>query len=240
MAKDIHPITPAEMYAWQGPGILPRGGGRVMNELQWYAMTGRVITVQAENDGDVHMVLENAAGDKPGKIIAEIPLGMRWCAARTMAFSWTNAVFPFVADFQRNPFRLTQHHVVTVIGRAFYDIDHAGKNHHINRRPRDREKAVWEIHPVMSMQLADPVAAAPSAAKITPPPPAAISTPSPAPTVNEQFVTLIHPVTVKVPYGTVVIPAGMKLLFVAEDEATVKVRYLGVVYPVPAALIESE
>jgi hypothetical protein len=44
--------------------------------------------------------------------------------------------------------------VVTVIGKAFYDIDHSGKNPRKNRRNYDSSLAVWEIHPVMVMETA--------------------------------------------------------------------------------------
>ena len=240
--KDITPITPSEMAAWPGLGTSPRGGNRFGKEWSWYAMTGRVITVQAENDGDVHMVLVNANDRQPGKVIVEIPLGPRWCAMRTMAFSWTNAVFPFAANYRFNPFRLTQRHVITVVGKAFYDTDHAGKDIRGNRRPASEDKSIWEIHPVMSLQIVDPVTPSPSAtshaaAEKAPSPSAA---PTPAPRVADQYVTLVRPVTVRVPYGTVVVPAGVKLIFVDEDPNTVRVRYLGQIYAVPSSALESE
>ena len=34
-------------------------------EQKWYAVTGRVIEVRAEADGDVHIALQDATGDKP-------------------------------------------------------------------------------------------------------------------------------------------------------------------------------
>jgi len=46
---------------------------------------------------------------------------------------------------------VTQHPIVTVIGRAFYDTDHASRNPRANRRDYDRRVAVWEIHPVMKL-----------------------------------------------------------------------------------------
>jgi hypothetical protein len=121
--------------------MIPRGGARTGNEVRWYALTGRIVSVQAENGGDVHMVLVDAHDEKPGKVIAEIPLGTRWCALRTIAFSWTNAVFPFTTG-KEQPFHLVRRPVITVIGKAFYDTDHSGKELHNNRRPRDKEKAV--------------------------------------------------------------------------------------------------
>jgi hypothetical protein len=42
--------------------------------------------------------------------------------------------------------------VVTVIGKAFWDIGHAPKDGS-NRRKRLPDYAVWEIHPVMKLQV---------------------------------------------------------------------------------------
>jgi hypothetical protein len=41
--------------------------------------------------------------------------------------------------------------MVTVIRKAFYDIDHSGKNPRKNRGNYDSSLAVWEIHPVMKL-----------------------------------------------------------------------------------------
>lgn len=224
------------MFGWPGPGTIPHGGSRVSNELRWFALTGRVIAVQAENDGDVHMVLVNANDEQPGKVIAEIPLGMRWCALRTTAFSWTNALFPFSANFKFNPFRLVQRHVVTLVGKAFYDTDHSGKDTRVNRRPRDKDKSVWDIHPIMSMQVVDPIAPVvvdtPRAEMPTLVAPAVVA-PTLRPPSAQEFVTITHPVTVKIPYGTTVLPVGLKLHVISRDSASVHVRYLGELLVVP-------
>jgi hypothetical protein len=44
-----------------------------------------------------------------------------------------------------------RHPIVTVTGRAFYDVGHASRNPRTNRRDYDRRLAVWEIHPVMKL-----------------------------------------------------------------------------------------
>jgi hypothetical protein len=41
--------------------------------------------------------------------------------------------------------------IITVIGKAFWDIGHARKDQS-NRRKRLPQYAVWEIHPVMALQ----------------------------------------------------------------------------------------
>jgi hypothetical protein len=43
-------------------------------------------------------------------------------------------------------------HVVTVTGKAFYDIAHAPADHS-NRRHSPKDYAVWEIHPVMKLEV---------------------------------------------------------------------------------------
>ena len=47
---------------------------------------------------------------------------------------------------------------------------------------------------------------------VSPPPPA-------------QIVTLVEPVEVSVPYGTLTFPSGMRLRFVARDGESVRIRY---------------
>jgi hypothetical protein len=42
--------------------------------------------------------------------------------------------------------------VVTVTGKAFYDIAHAPADHS-NRRHSPKDYAVWEIHPVMKLEV---------------------------------------------------------------------------------------
>ena len=43
-------------------------------------------------------------------------------------------------------------HSVTMTGKAFYDIGHAPADHS-NRRRTPKDYAVWEIHPVMALQV---------------------------------------------------------------------------------------
>lgn len=90
----IKSITPAEMLSWPGPGgNIPRGGGRTAAEEQWYAITGRVSKLRAEEDGDLHIQLENVDGSS-GEVVIEIPLGEQWCQLRQIVFTWTDARFP--------------------------------------------------------------------------------------------------------------------------------------------------
>jgi hypothetical protein len=86
-------VTPADMYAWRGPEIeITRSSPRIPAEQKWYAVTGRVVRVQVENDGDLHLVMENTDGRR-GRIVVELPVGRPWCKLHTAVFAWTNARF---------------------------------------------------------------------------------------------------------------------------------------------------
>jgi hypothetical protein len=73
-----------------------------------------------------------------------------------------------------------------------------------------------------------------SAASSSPPiaPPATSSVP-PTTNTDEQFITLTKPVTIQVPYGTAVLPAGTKLQVLSRDSQSVDVRYLDARYTIP-------
>jgi hypothetical protein len=43
--------------------------------------------------------------------------------------------------------------IITVIGKAFFDIGHSPKDQTKNRRRNLPEYAAWEIHPVMKINL---------------------------------------------------------------------------------------
>src|SRR5262245_3190630 len=52
---------------------------RIWSEQKWYALTGRVIELRAEEDGDLHIAMQDAAGDKPGIVVVELPAKPQWC-----------------------------------------------------------------------------------------------------------------------------------------------------------------
>ena len=107
--------------------------------------------MKLEEDGDIHIELVDANDNKVGIVGAEIPPGPQWCAFRQLAFSWTTTKFPVAFSGSKN-LTVTGHHVITVTGKAFYDVDHAPKdrsNQRVGRFPPGY--AVWEIHPVMGM-----------------------------------------------------------------------------------------
>jgi hypothetical protein len=74
---------------------MTQSSARTGIENDWYAITGRVIAVKVEADGDLHLALQEATGDKPGGVVCEIPAKPQWCELRTTVFSWTHTKFPF-------------------------------------------------------------------------------------------------------------------------------------------------
>jgi hypothetical protein len=130
---------------------LTRHSERVGTENKWFALTGRVVAVEVETDGDLHIALANATGDKPGIVVAEVPAKPQWCGIRTTVFSWTRTRFPLHIRSTRE-LTINATPIITVIGKAFWDVGHAPKDQS-KRRKRLPQYAVWEIHPVMTLHV---------------------------------------------------------------------------------------
>jgi hypothetical protein len=82
-------VTPSDMYGWPPlPGLNDKSG-RKPQEQQWCKVTGRVVDIRVQEDGDVHFELQDVTGTKRGHILAEVPLGRHWCDLRKTVFSWT-------------------------------------------------------------------------------------------------------------------------------------------------------
>lgn len=150
----IQAITPSQIYAWEGlaPDVDMSNytEARLPAEQKWYALTGRVVDAKVEADGDIHLALQDADGKSAGTVSAEIPVGQKWCEIRQIVFGWTTQKFPFTVKSVHD---LTiAEHVVTVTGKAFYDIAHAPADHS-NRRHSPKDYAVWEIHPAMKLEV---------------------------------------------------------------------------------------
>ena len=151
----IQSITPSQIYEWKGPGpdvpLTPETDTRIAAEQKWYNLTGRLVSVKVENDGDITLVLKDAEGKKAGSVGAEIPVGSTWCELRQTVFGWTTQSFPFsFKDSQKLEMR--ESHIITVTGQAFFDVDHAPADHS-NRRAKAKKYSVWEIHPVMALHV---------------------------------------------------------------------------------------
>lgn len=150
----IQSVTPSQIYAWEGLGPdveLTATSERLPAEQKWYALTGRVVDAKVEADGDIHLALQDANGNGVGTVSAEIPVGPKWCEIRQTVFSWTTQKFPFNVK-TAHTLKIQEPHVITVTGKAFYDVGHAPADHS-NRRSTPKDYAVWEIHPVMKMEV---------------------------------------------------------------------------------------
>ncbi len=155
LSLGVASVTPSQIYQWKGPGpnvpLTRKTETRIASEQKWYKLTGRVVDLRVEADGDIHIALKDATGNKVGTVGAEIPLGPKWCKYRTTVFGWTTRKFPF--RFKSSAvLTIRERHVITVTGKAFFDVDHAPANHS-NRRSNQKGYAAWEIHPVMALHV---------------------------------------------------------------------------------------
>ena len=75
----IQSVTPSQIYEWERPGpnvdLTPYTEERMPSEQKWYALTGRVVDLKVEPDGDIHIALVDANGNSVGTVSAEIPVG---------------------------------------------------------------------------------------------------------------------------------------------------------------------
>jgi hypothetical protein len=151
-ASAIQAVTPSDIFSWQGPAAhLTRRSKRIAAENKWFALTGRVVDLKVEADGDIHLALTDATGNKPGIVVVEIPAKAQWCEIRKLVFSWTKTKFLFHIRSERT-LKVSEVRVITVTGKAFFDVNHAPKDHS-NRRTNLPGYAAWEIHPVMKMEV---------------------------------------------------------------------------------------
>ena len=84
-ASAIQAVTPSEMFGWPGPdAALTMQSERTGIENKWFALTGRVVELKVEEDGDLHIELQDATGDKPGiKVIRNARARGRFQRVRT-------------------------------------------------------------------------------------------------------------------------------------------------------------
>ena len=58
----IQPVTPSQICEWKGPEsnvpLTPETDTRIAAEQKWYNLTGRVVGVKVEGDGDITLVLK--------------------------------------------------------------------------------------------------------------------------------------------------------------------------------------
>jgi hypothetical protein len=151
----IQSVIPSQIYEWKGPDpnvpLTPQTDTRIAAEQKWYNLTGRLVGVKVEADGDITLVLQDADGKKAGSVGAEIPVGPTWCEIRQTVFGWTTQSFPFSFKGSQR-LEMREPHVITVTGKAFFDVDHASADHS-NRRTKPKKYSVWEVHPVMALRV---------------------------------------------------------------------------------------
>jgi len=151
-ASATQAVTPSDIFNWQGPTeYLVPSSERIWSEQKWYALTGRVVDLRAEEDGDLHIALQDATGDKAGIVVCEIPAKQQWCSIRETVFSWTTTRFPFHTSSDRK-LKLIEAPIITVTGKAYWDVGHA-PNDQSNRRSHLPGYAAWEVHPVMRLEV---------------------------------------------------------------------------------------
>jgi hypothetical protein len=152
-ASAIQSVAPCDVFSWPGPEEhLTQSSERTGREQNWFSLTGRMVVVKVEADGDLHIELSDATGDKQGIVVVEIPLGPQWCDIRTKVFSWTPTRFPFQTRSTKR-LKVIKPPIITVVGKAFFDIGHSLKDQSKNRRSHLPGYAAWEIHPVMKLDV---------------------------------------------------------------------------------------
>jgi hypothetical protein len=153
-----HKVTPADIAAWDPPeGKVTTRTPRTGKEEEWWELTGKVKRVKAEKDGDLHIQLVGPKGQGRLQVVVEIPVDhgdpdSAWSKMRKTVFGWSSQDFPFTTTTSHK-LALTKKPVVRVVGKAFYDAVNEKKS--TPNRRRNPLVTVWEIHPVMSMEVLD-------------------------------------------------------------------------------------
>jgi len=151
-ANAIQAVTPSDIYNWPGPDVpLNQSSERTGIENKWFALTGRVVALKVDADGDLHIALQDATGDKAGIVVCQIPAKQQWCSLRETVFSWTTTRFPFHTSSDRK-LKLIGAPIITVTGKAFWDVGHAPKDQG-NRRKYMPDYAAREITRVMKLDV---------------------------------------------------------------------------------------
>jgi hypothetical protein len=121
-------------------------------------LTGKVLLVKAEEDGDLHIQLGDPKGEGRMQVVVEVPVyhgqpDSQWSNIRKTVFGWSSHRFPF-ATITGHRLRLNREPVIRVVGKAFYDAAHAKKSTP-NRRKGNPHVTVWELHPIWRLTVVD-------------------------------------------------------------------------------------
>jgi hypothetical protein len=77
-ATAIQSVTPSDIFSWPGPAEhLTQSSARTGIENNWFALTGRVVAVKVEADGDLHIELSDATDRRPDNRTNEAPVVIR-------------------------------------------------------------------------------------------------------------------------------------------------------------------
>ena len=69
-ASAIQAVAPSDMFSWPGPDTpITMQSERTGIENKWFALTGRVVELKVEEEGDLHIALHDATGDNPGVVV---------------------------------------------------------------------------------------------------------------------------------------------------------------------------
>jgi hypothetical protein len=149
-------VQPSDIYRWAPlPGVREDSKRKSPEEEQWCNVTGTVTEVRVQADGDIHFEMTDASGKRRGHILAEVPLGHQWCELRRVVFGWTRKGTAFQPFKPSGIMALRVKPVITVSGKAFFDVHHAGKTPLTNRNITHKagNLAAWEIHPVAKITV---------------------------------------------------------------------------------------
>lgn len=163
-----HRITPSELRNWAGPGgKIGKDSPRAGKETEFFALTGEIRYARLEDDGDIHVQLADQGKGKKGKkgkkgekgkntetASVEIPMGEPWCAIRQQLFGLLNVTLPVQFSKHKNV-SPKSNTLITVTGKAFYDVENDGDDTRANDRTGSgsSQTTVWEIHPVMKLTV---------------------------------------------------------------------------------------
>ena len=84
--------------------------------------------------------------------MVEVPAETQWYSIHETVFSWARTRFLFHTSSARK-LNVTNPPIITVVGKAFFDIGHSLKDQSQNRRRNLSDYAAWEIHPVMKLEV---------------------------------------------------------------------------------------
>src|SRR6266481_8974963 len=94
-------------------------------------------------DGDLHLALQDATGDKAGIVVCEIPAKQQWCSIRETVFSWTTTRFPFHTSSDRK-LKLIEAPIITVTGKAYWDVGHCAQRSVEPEKPSSRIRCMGD------------------------------------------------------------------------------------------------